>query len=461
MAYILLLWGAGWCNVLHNHFNILLLDSEINGFESLDKEFKIKTVASSNELNAERIISSNHNFSAVFINPYIFPLQGIKLLRSIHQNMPGTPIYYVIPGKPEAVSETDIQNLAIQQIISKPIQYKKIHEILAPLANKFDAKELYQHRVQYDENNSINTNTEDDQYTKTLAMNFVSGKYSYFDLYLRTQSGKYLKLFNTGELFDPDRIEGYLKKGVVYFYIKKSAQTHYLRYCDTLVEKLLKEKNMPTLVKTRQVMNLGNETIVYLKNIGISESSIASVSQYLKKQISIIREMKSRINEDIKSFLNDVALYEHGVASATIALLMVDSLGFQSDRVKRAIATAAFFHDLGLKKAEDEFIDKLHPTNAKLILKKAKYNDPLILSAIEEHHERRDGSGFPKGLKAGLIAPLAEVIGISDYFLHLIVQSLEDSKVIPTVKIRDVFDWYSYSTITAFEKTFINLKKTK
>lgn len=68
------------------------------------------------------------------------------------------------------------------------------------------------------------------------------------------------------------------------------------------------------------------------------------------------------------------------------------------------------------------------------------------------------GLVFRRGLKAGSIAPLSEVIGISEYFVNLTIQSLENPKIIPIIRIGDAFNWYSFSTINAFENTFFNKK---
>ncbi len=429
-------------------FRVILFDDDVASFTSAESNLKIKTYATVNEYSAERILASKQVFSAVFMNPEKFQLKGTKLIRSIHHHMPGVPIYFVVNGDQNIYEEMELQNLAIQKVIKKPLTYQMLHEILSPLTTKFSAEEILQEKT-------IDEKMEDTDFTPTLAMNYISGKVSYFDLFIRSKNGRYFKLFNVGDEFDPGRIERYYKKGVQYFYIRKSAQRHYLQFCDTLVEKLLREAKMPSLIKTRQVMNVGQETVKYLNQIGIDESSIKKVNQYVKKQIYVIKDMKLRLTEDIKSFLNDVTLYEHGVATSTVALLLSEAMGFQSDHIRRAISIAGLFHDIGLIKQEHEFTELSHPHYSKSILKKAKIDDPLILSAVEEHHERRDGTGFPTGLKAGLIAPLAEIIGISDYFVHLIVQAKEDNTVNPTVKIRDVFNWYSYTTITAFEKIFL------
>ncbi|MCL2094691.1 HD domain-containing protein [Candidatus Saccharibacteria bacterium] len=41
---------------------------------------------------------------------------------------------------------------------------------------------------------------------------------------------------------------------------------------------------------------------------------------------------------------------------------------------------------------------------------------PRAISIIGEHHERRDGSGYPKGLKGDEIDVLAEITGIADTY---------------------------------------------
>ncbi len=92
----------------------------------------------------------------------------------------------------------------------------------------------------------------------------------------------------------------------------------------------------------------------------------------------------------------------------------------------RGIRFAALIHDIGkiqvpseilskpgiLTKNEFEMI-KTHPEAGYDILKKIDFSWP-IAETVHQHHERLDGSGYPRGLKGKEILPQARIIAVAD-----------------------------------------------
>ena len=58
---------------------------------------------------------------------------------------------------------------------------------------------------------------------------------------------------------------------------------------------------------------------------------------------------------------------------------------------------------------------KKHPTDGAEMGSKVT-SDKNIIEAISQHHERLDGSGYPKGLKKDEINPLAKILMVADVF---------------------------------------------
>ncbi len=86
-------------------------------------------------------------------------------------------------------------------------------------------------------------------------------------------------------------------------------------------------------------------------------------------------------------------------------------------------------HDIGKKKiphsiitkngklTKEEFeIVKSHPTFSVEVLKESGESNELLLKLIEQHHEKCDGTGYPKGLKEQEIEVLAKIISVCDVF---------------------------------------------
>jgi HD-GYP domain-containing protein (c-di-GMP phosphodiesterase class II) len=126
---------------------------------------------------------------------------------------------------------------------------------------------------------------------------------------------------------------------------------------------------------------------------------------------------------------NDAVTGAHVRRVATFALLLADSAGFD-ERTLRSIERVALFHDIGkLHEAlTDIFHDpaKLTPEERRAVMthpqRGAEVLDPLsafypdLAKGVAAHHERWDGTGYPRGLKGKRIAITARVVAIADAF---------------------------------------------
>jgi diguanylate cyclase (GGDEF)-like protein/putative nucleotidyltransferase with HDIG domain len=98
------------------------------------------------------------------------------------------------------------------------------------------------------------------------------------------------------------------------------------------------------------------------------------------------------------------------------------------DQELRALVAGALLHDIGKlavpeyilnkpgKLTEAEFAKmKIHPTVGGDILKRVNFPYP-VEDIVRYHHEKWDGSGYPKGLKAEGIPLVARIISVVDFY---------------------------------------------
>ncbi|MGG0738292.1 HD-GYP domain-containing protein [Niallia taxi] len=111
------------------------------------------------------------------------------------------------------------------------------------------------------------------------------------------------------------------------------------------------------------------------------------------------------------------------------SMFVGEALDLNTKQIAR-LNLASFFHDLGKVKVplnvlqkpskltEDEWkIMKLHTTFGRELLEETKI--PLLKEVgiiVEQHHERYDGKGYPKGLKGDEITIEAAIIAVVDSF---------------------------------------------
>jgi response regulator RpfG family c-di-GMP phosphodiesterase len=110
---------------------------------------------------------------------------------------------------------------------------------------------------------------------------------------------------------------------------------------------------------------------------------------------------------------------------AKLASAMAEKLGLSQDMI-RGVRMAGEIHDLGKISLPAEILSKptkltslefglikLHPQTGYDILKEIDFSQP-IAEEVYQHHERMDGSGYPRGLKGNEILLEARILAVAD-----------------------------------------------
>jgi diguanylate cyclase (GGDEF)-like protein/putative nucleotidyltransferase with HDIG domain len=121
--------------------------------------------------------------------------------------------------------------------------------------------------------------------------------------------------------------------------------------------------------------------------------------------------------------------HDHAVSVSQSAQALGKELGLSEVEIKR-LKKAGFLHDIGKVVEGDEHISNIEPIiQAHKIHQHAVvgfrilnlFDDTLdIANIVYSHHERWDGNGYPKGLKAYGIPLLARIIAITEGYDWLI-----------------------------------------
>ena len=121
-------------------------------------------------------------------------------------------------------------------------------------------------------------------------------------------------------------------------------------------------------------------------------------------------------------------LYTHSVSSAIWATVMARHLGMPKDAIE-SIGLGAMLLDIGKTRLPAEILSKpgrltdeelriarSHVEHGIAILEESGNVDPRVMIMVRTHHERHDGSGYPKGLSGQQIPVDGRIAGIVDYY---------------------------------------------
>lgn len=168
------------------------------------------------------------------------------------------------------------------------------------------------------------------------------------------------------------------------------------------------------------------ELHVYQQTKGLKK--IAETAQNIITDILEEDEVVEKVY-DVKERSADI--YEHSLQVCTIATLIALKLGLTQRQVYD-ISVSSLIHDLGLRylvvRYEDQDINLLHakdqeeyrkhPIYGYTAIKNENWLSEQAKEIVLNHHERKDGSGYPLG--TDLVSRMTQIVGVCDEFDELI-----------------------------------------
>ncbi len=446
---------------------LLVIDADLEFIASLKndpaKEF-CELISVKNEKELSELLSGPFcPYAGIFLNPAVTQPEGLSILRIAREYRPVLPIYLLYEQNHiPSLSIEKMQELGIHQAVKKPLTYSQMVELLSPMAITCNSREFIE---QAERSQSVIEVAQENGFVAVRAEDFLLSSACFFDVYVHLTRNKYLKLLHAGDTFSEDRLEGYIKKGVAYFYIKKDVHEKYLQHCDELVTNLLKEKEAPVEIKVSQVLNYGEQTITFLKNNSVNEQNLKHAYHFVEDVKSLIKQMNIENNKFMSKLLSHTATYEHSVATTLLTGVLSHSLSFTAEPT-RIVGLASFLHDIGLfqmpdflwsedesQMTEDQKRNfQVHPILGAKILRTMRTVDAAAIKAVEEHHVRKDGKGFPERHSFNIVA---EIVGICDDFERLIKKTIKNPQFQLLKELeRDVFPNFSRQIVYEFRSAF-------
>lgn len=178
---------------------------------------------------------------------------------------------------------------------------------------------------------------------------------------------------------------------------------------------------------------------IYERSIQVSRNLLEDIRfsrtvnfEYVKTTSEDICDCLSN-NTNILSMLHSVEdrypyIYSHPVKVAFISFVIGKWMNLKKLELSRLVC-AGFVHDIGKAKVRDSILNKPEKLNERemeimknhtvmgyRLLANFDVLDGDILMGVLSHHERQDGSGYPRRLKGEQINKFGKIIAIADIY---------------------------------------------
>ena len=181
---------------------------------------------------------------------------------------------------------------------------------------------------------------------------------------------------------------------------------------------------------------------------------------------SVVRNSNAMMTmRRLKSF--DDYTFLHSVSVCTMLTSFCHSLGHDAAHI-HDIALGALLHDVGKMRvnlgvlnkparlSDDEFMHmKSHVVLGSDLLRQLPGMPKVAFEPLELHHERYDGSGYPKGLKGEEISEVGRMAALVDVYDAITSDRVYRSGMSPAEAIRRLFEWSKFHFDPALMKAFV------
>ncbi|MEK5233071.1 HD-GYP domain-containing protein [Lysinibacillus sp. FSL K6-0232] len=224
---------------------------------------------------------------------------------------------------------------------------------------------------------------------------------------------------------------------------------HYLYIDDEISEGIEVEETVPPTMRNKAISTI-KSSFQSLDGCNPVNASYI-LDQQSKTIVSIVDELLSVVagNDEILTILTDAYLfdeylYQHSFQVTLYSIAIAKELGYSAEDL-RLIGIGALLHDVGKLMVPKEILTKpgrLTSDEFKAMQMHARYGFDLLrnLHSISllvahcafQHHERIDGSGYPRGLVDFEIHPFAKIIGVADVFDAVTTNRVYREKMLPS-----------------------------
>lgn len=212
-----------------------------------------------------------------------------------------------------------------------------------------------------------------------------------------------------------------------------------------------KRKYMKNVVEFKEIIN----EIVYGNSYLDQKILLKNIEDIIKDNPS--KSQLFYMLRNLKEYDNSIYMHCYNVA---IICKMFGIWLNKSENEIEVLTMSGLLHDIGrisiLKEMENKGINdkeeeliKRHPAAGYEILKNEKVDDRIKLVALQ-HHERRNGSGYPNGLQSNEICEFAQIVAIADTYDKMTAKNMqiENSPF-------QVFDYFQKEGYDLFESRFL------
>jgi len=250
-----------------------------------------------------------------------------------------------------------------------------------------------------------------------------------FDVHIRTAKDKYSRIFGSGTVYTAGLHVKIFKYSLPALHVKSGDIPSYFAYLEKYFDVIFQDM----LISVKSKAKIAHELVTNLARRVLQKPEAALTKRYMKV-VSLLTNFILNDENAIKHMISFTSTgfseYNHLVNVGIYGLGLLRETTSRGEKHNfPAIASGFFLHDIGkydipkhvLQKNgdltdEEWALVKKHPETGYKLMKSMNLLSEEIGVIILQHHERHNGSGYPRGLKGDQIHRYSKICSIADIF---------------------------------------------
>lgn len=262
---------------------------------------------------------------------------------------------------------------------------------------------------------------------------FISGRESRYDIFIRLAPDRYVKVAHAGEAITMERVRSYMEKGARLLHLRCEDYGKYIGMAVSLASAL---PCSTSLGKERKLGFLKHAGEIVVKNLylePVEKEQYAQAGTVVDAVLSTCAEVDDLLQLLVSLRQVSERLLFHSLAVSVHCALIARQLEWENPANIHRVAMAGLFHDIGKKELHPDLLEKpesamtaeeagsfqTHPARGAAILQAAEAVPSEICQIVAQHHEDSSGRGYPAGLHKRNILPLSRLVAVANGFCNL------------------------------------------
>ncbi len=299
------------------------------------------------------------------------------------------------------------------------------------------------------------------------------------DVFVRLPSGKFIKVIKGGAEISTDTIENIHRKGGRYLYQEEKEFNKLVDIVFSNLRSKLKNPNASTAEKIQVQLQSIKQVQDTVRSMGISESVIEFTDDIVDSVQDVLKSTRN-LSALVKKLLKQKNYFF--VQSSIMNYLLgglVQHAGWDSYNTLKKLVYASVFCDFAFLEEQDHMVrvlstkdpryDELSRTEQEIVKNHPAQSAKMLerqnsfltdeITIVLQHHEKPDGSGFPRGLTYKQIPPLSCAFILVYDFTNELIRRTEANE--GSTDPKDILeDMGTNYTKANFSKPFHALKKS-